>query len=236
MSTLRFLSVTKRFDGRTVLDGLDAELPLTESTYVVGRSGGGKSVLCRLAVGLVKPDEGEIHLGEHAVHAIPRRQLVALRRAYPYVVQGPALLDWLTLEENVALADRRADKGRVREALAHVGLSGREALRPPQVSPGVAKRAALARALLLRPRYLLLDEPTTGLDQEAAGEVNAVLEQLRQEGLGSLVVSHDYPAVRRLADRVVVVARGKVVFHGTPAQFEASTEPEVRALTAPGDE
>lgn len=236
MSALRFAGVTKRFDGRTILQGLTVELPLSESTYVVGRSGSGKSVLCRLAVGLVKPDHGEVFLGSHPIHATPRRQLVAVRREFPYVVQGPALLDWLTLEENVALADPGAPLERVREVLAHVGLQGREALRPPQVSPGVAKRAALARALLLRPRYLLLDEPTTGLDREAASEVNDVLQQLRNEGLGSLVVSHDYPAVRRLADRVVVVAHGRTVFHGTPAEFEASGDPEVRALTAPGDE
>lgn len=235
-SALSFRGVRKAFGARTVIDGLDATVPLSESTYVVGRSGGGKSVLCRMAIGLLRADGGEIDLDGRPVHALSRRELVALRRTFPYVVQGPALLDWLTLQENVALADPRASVPQVRAALERVGLFGEIARKPPEVSPGVAKRAALARALLLKPRYLLLDEPTTGLDRTAASEVNTVLRELRGDGLGSLVVSHDYAALRQLADRVLVVARGKAVFHGTPDQFDASEHPEVRALTAPGEE
>ncbi len=233
---LEFRNIHKAFGARQVFTGLSASVPLAETTYVVGLSGGGKSVLCKLAVGLASLDQGELFLDGHPIHALPRRELVRLRRQFPYVVQGPALLDWLTLAENVALADPRATPDQVQQALARVGLAEQSTQLPPQVSPGVAKRAALARAILLKPRYLLLDEPTTGLDRQAASEVNTVFGQLRRDGLGSLVVSHDYAALRQLADRVLVVAGGKAVFHGTPEAFYASELPEVRALTAPGEE
>jgi phospholipid/cholesterol/gamma-HCH transport system ATP-binding protein len=114
-----------------------------------------------------------------------------------------------------------------------VGLTGVASRYPPQLSPGVQKRAAIARALMLSPRYLLLDEPTTGLDRAAAAQVNAALERLREEGLGALVVSHDYRAVRQIADRVLVLAGGRAAFLGPPGELFASTDPELQALTAP---
>jgi phospholipid/cholesterol/gamma-HCH transport system ATP-binding protein len=137
-------------------------------------------------------------------------------------VQGPALLDWLTLEANVALATKGVpDEGRVERALGRMGLSALRGRYPPEVGPGIRKRTAIARALVLEPTCLLLDEPTTGLDSVAAGQVNEALEAVRAAGLGALVVSHDYGALERLADRVVEVRQGVIGYQGPKAGFLA---------------
>jgi phospholipid/cholesterol/gamma-HCH transport system ATP-binding protein len=231
---LRFSGVEKAFaGGGQVLRGVSAEIPLSGLTFVVGQSGGGKSVLCRLAVGLLRPDAGEVFLLGEPVHRLRGHALERLRARAPYLVQGPALLDWLTVAENVALASKGASRDEVLATLEKVGLSGVADRHPPQLSPGVQKRAAIARALMLRPRYLLLDEPTTGLSRAAAVQVDAVLRQLRADGLGALVVSHDYRAVRELADRVLMISAGRTSFLGPAGEFFASGEPEIQALVAP---
>lgn len=231
---LHFRGVHKAFTpGRPVLSGLSAAVSTREVTFVVGASGSGKSVLCRLATGLLRPDAGEVELFGEPVHRLPERALRALRRRSPYLVQGPALLDWRTLRENAALADRGASPARVLEALERVGLAELAERLPSQLGPGAKKRAAIARALVLAPEYLLMDEPTTGLDRVATAQVEQVLVDLKRSGLGALVVSHDYRFLSALADRVLVVAQGRCAFIGTPAEFLASSLPEVRALTAP---
>lgn len=218
--TLVLEDIVKRFGAVTVLDGLSVTIPLEGITFIVGKSGSGKSVLCRLAVGLLRPEAGRVSLLGQAVHGLPERELIPLRAQVPYLVQGPALLDWLTLHDNVALAREGAKTdGRAAEALARVGLAEFARRFPPEVGPGIRKRAAIARALVLGPRALLLDEPTTGLDRDAARQVNDTLKLLREQGLGALVVSHDYPALERIADRVVEVAQGKVGFQGTASAF-----------------
>ncbi|MBS1151922.1 MAG: ftsE [Myxococcaceae bacterium] len=214
MDALVFTEVVKAFSpGVNVLDGLSATIPLKGLCFVVGKSGSGKSVLCRLAVGLLKPDAGQVELSGERIDTLPERKLQAVRAKVPYLVQGPALLDWLTLQDNVALASKgKPDDTRVQQAIDRVGLTDFKSRFPPEVGPGIKKRTAIARALVLQPRYLLLDEPTTGLDREAAGQVNDTLALLKQQGLGAMVVSHDYRAVERLADLVLVVDAGKASF------------------------
>ena len=221
MDELTLTGIVKGFDGGPkVLDGLDATVPLDGITFVVGKSGSGKSVLCRLAVGLLKPDAGEVRLLGERVDTMPERDLAALRKRAPYLVQGPALLDWLDLHDNVALAAKGSkEDGRAMAALESLGLAALATRHPPEVGPGIRKRAAIARALVLEPRYLLLDEPTTGLDSKAAGLVNGALEVLRERKLGALVVSHDYAALERLADRVLEVDRGRTGYFGDRAGF-----------------
>jgi phospholipid/cholesterol/gamma-HCH transport system ATP-binding protein len=222
VETLRFEGVRKSFGEHAVLQGLSAEVPLKGVTFIVGKSGSGKSVLCRMAVGLLKPDAGAVSLLGEAVHALPERKLVKLRAQVPYLVQGPALLDWLTLLDNVKLAKPEGGDHPAREALARVGLQDVAERYPPEVGPGVKKRAAIARALLLGPKYLLLDEPTTGLDRGAAGQVNAALQTLKGQGLGALVVSHDHRALEALADHVVEVHEGVVGYQGNAHGFLAA--------------
>jgi phospholipid/cholesterol/gamma-HCH transport system ATP-binding protein len=220
MSSLKLTDIVKRFGDVTVLSGLTVEIPLSGLTFIVGKSGSGKSVLCRLAVGLLKPDSGSVELMEERIERLPERRLVSVRAKVPYLVQGPALLDWLTLEANVALALKGApDQTPVTQALKQMGLTGLKDRFPPQVGPGIRKRTAIARALVLQPTCLLLDEPTTGLDQMAAGQVNEALEAVREAGLGALVVSHDYAALARLADRVVEVRQGVVGYQGGKTGF-----------------
>ncbi|MBL8912502.1 MAG: ATP-binding cassette domain-containing protein [Archangium sp.] len=217
---LSLKNIGKRFGEHQILDGLSVEIPLTGITFIVGASGSGTSGLCRLAVGLLKPDAGEVSLFGERVDLMPERKLIEMRARAPYLVQGPALLDWLTLRENVALADPPSKSdGRADKALERLGLTEFSARKPPEVGPGIRKRAAIARALVLEPEVLLLDEPTTGLDKEAAGQVNDALALVREQGLGVALVSHDYAALRKLADRVVQVKDKKVGFNGSALDF-----------------
>lgn len=231
--SLQFEGVRKSYGGVEVLRGLSAELELSSVTYVVGKSGQGKSVLCRLAVGLEKPDSGSVRILGHEITALSEEQLMPVRKQAPYIVQGPALLDWLTVQQNVQLAVGKGGTGAAEEAIARVGIAEFSQRFPPELSPGVRKRAAIARALVMSPLYLLLDEPTTGLDRQATKQVNDVLTQLKKEGLGALVVSHDYRSLEATADEVLMVSEGTVGFRGTSAEFLASTAPEIRALTRP---
>jgi ABC-type transporter Mla maintaining outer membrane lipid asymmetry ATPase subunit MlaF len=232
---LVFDRVEKSFGGAPVLRGLSAEIPLSGLTFVVGQSGGGKSVLCKLAVGLLRPDAGRVELDGAEVPSLGRSALQQLRRRFPYVVQGPALLDWLTAAQNVALADERARPEQVLDALGQADAGALAGKLPEALGPGAQKRVAIARALLLNPAYLLLDEPTTGLDNQAADAVNHVLTSLRDRGLGALVVSHDYRALRAAADRVLLVASGRAAFLGPRDEFLASPLPEARSLLEHAD-
>lgn len=233
MSLLCFEDVRLSLAGKPVLEGFSAQVADPGFTFIVGGSGAGKSVLCRSAVGLLGIDCGHIELLGTTVETCSERQLLALRRRAPYVVQGPALLDWRTLRQNVALAAE--DPAEVSRVLGQFGLSDVADRLPHEVGPGVQKRVALARALVLAPELLLLDEPTTGLDREASRQVTDALEALRGEGRSALVVSHDYAAVSALADRVWVVSGGRCIFSGSAEAFFASGDPRLRALTAPGE-
>ncbi len=234
-SAISLRGIHKHFDGgdRAVFRDLSLEIPARGVTFVVGPSGAGKSVLCRIAVGLERPEAGEIYLFGEPVHALSERKLLALRRKAPYLVQGPALLDWLTLEENVALA-APGQPEKVTEALHRVGLERWAKRHPAELGPGLRKRAAIARALVLEPELLVLDEPTTGLDRPATRQVAEVLHKLKQEGLGAVVVSHDYPLLGELADRVILVTgRGNARAYPTREAFLRSADEDVRALLAP---
>ncbi|MFO0596822.1 MAG: ATP-binding cassette domain-containing protein [Myxococcaceae bacterium] len=222
-SSLCLRHIHKRFGDHPILEDLSVEIPLTGITFIVGASGSGKSVLCRLAVGLLKPDQGEVELFGERIDQLPERKLQQVRARAPYLVQGPALLDWLTLLDNVALADPPSKHdGRAKSALERLGLTEFSARKPPEVGPGIRKRTAIARALVLGPEVLLLDEPTTGLDREAAGQVNDALALVRTQGLAVALVSHDYEALAKIADRVVQVKDRKIGFQGTARDFLAS--------------
>lgn len=231
---VRFRDVHKRFDDDApIFSGLSIEVPSTGVTFVVGKSGAGKSVFCRIAVGLERPDRGSVELFGTAIERLSERRILALRAQAPYLVQGPALLDWLTVAQNVALAEPKKDAGKVRQALARVGLTEVADRLPTQLGPGVRKRAAIARALVLEPGYLVLDEPTTGLDKPSARQVSDVLSGLRGEGLGAMVVSHDYPLLERIADRVILVGDGTARLFETARAFLTSDDAAVRALLDP---
>jgi phospholipid/cholesterol/gamma-HCH transport system ATP-binding protein len=241
---IRLLGVHKFFGAREVLAGVDLHIPTGGVTFVVGRSGAGKSVLSRCCVGLLRVDRGEVHVGGERIDAWPERRLNDLRRRVPYVVQGSALLDWMSLRDNVVLPLERAlglakpeAKGRAEEALAQVGLTDLAALTPPQVGPGARKRASIARALALHPEAVLYDEPTTGLDAAAARLVDRLIRSTAEAGTTVLVVSHDLTSIRLIAERVAVLDAGRIAFFGSAREFFASqdTDPAVRRFFRQGE-
>jgi phospholipid/cholesterol/gamma-HCH transport system ATP-binding protein len=234
---IRLVGIEKSFAGRQVLCGLDLEVPESGVTFVVGRSGAGKSVLSRCCVGLLRPDAGEIWIAGERIDLWPERALIELRCRVPYVVQGSGLIDWMDLMDNVAVPLVRAlrlpraeARERARAALAQVGLSELEQKRPPEMGPGARKRAAIARALALRPRAILYDEPTTGLDAAAARRVDRLIREAARAGTTALVVSHDLKSLELIADRVALLDQGVVGYLGGVGEFFRAQEehPAVR--------
>jgi phospholipid/cholesterol/gamma-HCH transport system ATP-binding protein len=238
---LRLSQVVKRFGDQIVLDHLDLELPLSGVTFVMGPSGAGKSVLAQVATGLLPLDSGQLSLEGRDLSHLSERHWRPLRSELAYLAQGPALLDWLSLLDNIVLALRHTRSlprteavALARHALDRVGLAASADQRPSQVGPGVQKRAAVARALACRPRVLFYDEPTTGLDPRSARQVDDLIVQAardERERVAAVVVSHDLVSAERIAERVVVLHRGRAGFDGTYAKLLQSKDSEpVRAL------
>ncbi len=231
---LEIAGLDMSFGGRRVLDDVAISVGFGEVVYVIGRSGAGKSVLARLALGLLTPDRGEIRISGRP---LDRRSPGALRRSRSgasLVLQGAALLDWLTLEENVALPlrhRRRLSRGaaaaRARELLAGVGLAELAFALPGRVSAGARQRAGVARALALEPDALVLDEPTSGLDPQAVRQIDDLVRAVARRGTGVLVVSHDMRSLRRVADRLVFLRDGRVRFAGKLAELGPGLDDEL---------
>ena len=227
--------VAKSFGGRQVLRSVSLEIPAGSLTFLVGRSGAGKSVLSRCAVGLLRADKGRILIGGEDITSMTDTELLKARRRMPYVIQESALIDWLTLEENVALPLTRSPLSRTprcealdkaRCVLEEVGLEGQRTLFPQEASSGDRKLAAIARALVLSPRAIFYDEPTTGLDPDAAKRVDGLIRRRCLEGATSVVVSHDLSSIRRIADAVALLEDGAIAFHGPASQFFAPQAPK----------
>ena len=242
---IRLVGVHKRFGAQAVLEGIELEVRKGSVTFVVGRSGAGKSVLSRCCVGLLRVDEGEVWVGGERIDAWPERRLRALRRRVPYVVQGPALLDWLDLRQNVAvplsralgLGAREAER-RAEVARSAVGLCALATRAPPEVGPGARKRASIARALALEPEAVLYDEPTAGLDPAAARAVDRLIQSAADQGTTAVVVSHDLASLRRIAQRVALLDGGRIAFFGDADQFFAARQehPAVRRFFHHGED
>jgi len=242
---IRLSRVEKSFGGRRVLAGVDLTVPREGVTAVVGRSGAGKSVLARICVGLLRADAGEVQVAGESIGRWPEHRLNELRRRVPYVVQGSALLDWLTLIENVAVPLARAlglPRGealaRAGHALEKVGLAEVGRRLPPQLGPGDLKRASIARALALEPEAILYNEPTTGLDVGAARQVDRLLRETAEAGAASLVVSHDLTSIRLVADRVAVLDQGVIGWWGPVGEFFALADehPAIRRFFRQGED
>jgi polar amino acid transport system ATP-binding protein len=222
-------SVTKRFGLRTVLDGVSLLAAAHQTVAVIGPSGGGKSTLLRCINGLSRFDAGEIRVGPHVLRPGDRgsngEAARKVRRLVGMVFQDFQLFPHLTALGNVMEAPRqvlRMSKGEARDRamglLARVGLADRAEAYPRELSGGQKQRVAIARAMAMEPRGLLCDEITSALDPELKGEVLAVLEDLKRDGLTLVVVTHEIGFARRAADRIVVLDEGKVVEEGPPGQ------------------
>lgn len=222
-------------DGRVILDGLDLSVRRGEIVAVMGRSGTGKTTLLRLIMGLISPTGGRILVNGVDLAGLSERELDELRMGVGMVFQGAALLDSLTVFENVALGlveHRRIGAGelagRVAELLEMVGMSGTEPLLPEQLSGGMRKRVGVARALAMGPSIMLYDEPTAGLDPISASALHELIRRLRdQVGVTSVVVSHDLSTLRSVSDRAALLHRGRLLALGPIAELERSADPAV---------
>jgi phospholipid/cholesterol/gamma-HCH transport system ATP-binding protein len=233
---IRVEGVVKRFGSQTVLRGLDLQVRAGELMVIIGRSGGGKSVLLRLMLRLIRPDAGRILIGDDDVTALRRHDLDRVREHFGVVFQGGALFDSLSVLENVLFPLREKSLGppqkrlaRAHDALARVGLADMGHKFPAEISGGMRKRVAIARALVTEPRVVFLDEPTTGLDPVLVNSIHYLIVELhRTLGFTGVMVSHEIPEIFRIAQRVAVLAEGRIRAVGTPAEIEDSTDSVVR--------
>jgi phospholipid/cholesterol/gamma-HCH transport system ATP-binding protein len=227
-------NLTKSFGSRTVLDGLSLEVPDGQNTVIIGSSGAGKSVTLKLIVGLIEPDGGRVLVDDEVVQDLDRNELAALRGRIGYVFQFAALFDSLTVAENIRLGlvkrgyDPAVIRDRIEESLAVVDLSGTEDKLPAELSGGMRKRVGIARAIALKPRYILYDEPTTGLDPITATVMDRLIIRTRDLGVTGLVVTHDMRSAFSVGDRVAMLYQGAIRQVGTVDQMQASDDPVVR--------
>ena len=235
-AAIRLERVSKAFGAFRVLDDVTLHISRGRATVVLGRSGTGKSVMLRHIVGLLRPDAGRVFVGDDEISALAPAGLAAVRQRIGFLFQNAALFDSITVAENVAFPLRRHTKlpdaevrARAREKLAAVGLAGAAEAMPGALSGGMRKRAGLARAMALDPAILLVDEPSAGLDPVTSGEIDDLLASAREErGTTLVVVTHNIPSARRIADAMVFLHQGRVLSRGSAADLERSEHELVR--------
>ncbi len=232
---IQFQDVYKAFGPQPVLAGLSLKIADGETLVIIGYSGTGKSVALKHIVGLLQPDAGDVIVDGRAVSELDRDGLTELRQGIGYVFQFAALFDSMTVADNLALGLRRrrlSDEeidDRVREALALVDLSGTEERLPAELSGGMRKRVGIARAIALRPRYILYDEPTTGLDPVTSAVIDRLMVRTREHlGVTGVVVTHDMRSAYTVGDRVAMLYEGRIRQVGTVAEIQETEDPVVR--------
>jgi phospholipid/cholesterol/gamma-HCH transport system ATP-binding protein len=217
----------RRFGDFVALTGVDMSIDRGAITVVIGGSGAGKTTLLKILIGLDRPTSGSVRIGGTDITKLSERELNKVRRRFGMVFQYSALLDSMNVLENVAFPLRehtrlkeREIRDRVREKLAVLGLEGTENRFPSQLSGGMRKRVGLARALMLEPEAILYDEPTSGLDPITSRLVDDLILETRQRfGVTSIVISHDMAGALRIADQIVLLAKGTVVAQGAPREL-----------------
>ena len=237
---IRIHGLWKSFNRTKVLRGIDLDLREGQTTVILGPSGCGKSVLLKHLVGLLKPDRGEIWFGGMRLDKLDQQQLGAVRQQIGFLFQQSALFDSLSVRENVAfplrehaVVDEHEIDRRVHKVLRLVGLESSLEQMPADLSGGQRKRVALARAIVLNPKIVLYDEPTTGLDPIRADVINELILRLRRAlGITGIVVTHDIASATKVGDRFIMMNRGRVHMDGTPQQFRETADPVVRRFFA----
>src|ERR1700741_3375762 len=239
-AAVRFERVSKSFDTKPVLRNLSFQVRSGEALCILGRSGTGKSVTLKLIVSLLKPDHGEIWIEQDEITRMGESELSRVRRKMGFLFQDAALFDSLNLYENLALPLFRLTNKSPQEVdfaidrvLRQVGLAGDKRKMPAELSGGMRKRAGLARAIVLEPRILLADEPSSGLDRITASEIEELLLKQKAEHKTTLiVVTPDVHGARRVGDRIAVLDKGRLVADGTVAEVEHSENEVARNLIA----
>jgi phospholipid/cholesterol/gamma-HCH transport system ATP-binding protein len=233
---LQLINIHKAFGDKKVLTGFTLDVPEGETMVIIGYSGSGKSVAIKHIVGLLDPDQGTVFVDDQEVPKLSRRELYELRQHIGYVFQFAALFDSMTIGENVAMGLLKQKKytpeqiqARVHEVLELVDLPNVRDLYPAELSGGMRKRVGLARAIALRPKYLLYDEPTTGLDPVTSAVIDELMIRMREKlGVTSIVITHDMRSAYRVGDRIAMLYEGKVRQVGTVEEIKLSKDPVVR--------
>ncbi|WP_307424636.1 ABC transporter ATP-binding protein [Chryseobacterium sp. MDT2-18] len=230
----------KSFGDNHVLNGFNLKLYEGENLVVMGKSGAGKSVMIKCLVGLMQPDSGSITINDHDITAVGHDELDMLRTEIGFLFQGSALYDSMTVRENLEFPLRHhKDKIKnfqgteflVREALSNVGLENAIDLMPSELSGGMQRRVALARALILKPKIIMYDEPTTGLDPITAKEIIQLMRTIQDKyRTSSLIITHDVDCARVIANRMILLIDGINYIEGTFAELSASKDEKVRAF------
>jgi len=237
---IRFEKVTKNFGDRKVLDGLDLKIEKGETFVIVGTSGMGKSVSLKHMVRLMMPNEGEIYIGGDALGEANSDKLAEIRSRFGVLFQGSALMQWMTCGENVALPLREHTtmsndeiEHLVHEKLKMVSLDNAYHKMPSEVSGGMRKRVALARAIIQEPEIILYDEPTSGLDPVTSRQIDDLIDQLRQDlGVTSVVVTHDLHSALSIGSRIGMLYYGKMIEISPPGEFILSDQEQVQEFLA----
>ncbi len=232
---ISFKDVKKRFDSNVVLDGFSLDVHDGETMVILGYSGTGKSVALKHIVGLLDPDSGQVEVDEQIVHMLDRDGLTQLRSSVGYVFQFSALFDSMTVTENLTLGLKRQRlsdaeiRDRVAVSLALVDMEGTEDRFPAELSGGMRKRVGIARAIALHPRYILYDEPTTGLDPVTSAVINQLMIRTREKlGVTGIVVTHDLQSAYMVGDRIAMLYHGRIRQVGPVEEIRRTHDPVVR--------
>lgn len=236
MSAAPFIQIRgleKAFNGTSVLRGIDLDIARGETLVLLGGSGGGKSVLIKHILGLLCPDSGTVSIDDEPICQMTERQQASVRRKLGMMFQNGALFDSLTVFENIAfplresgLKDETDIQKKVRDALEIVRLPDQAEKMPADLSGGMRKRVALARAVVDRPDCVLYDEPHAGLDPITGDKIDHLIKSLQTDhGMTNIVITHEMRSVPRIADRVIFMKDGQIYWQGTPAEFESTTDP-----------
>lgn len=224
--------LVKRIGQQEVLRGVDLQVARGETLAIIGRSGGGKSVLLKHLIGLMKPDAGEIWIEGQNIIDMSERKLASIRQKVGILFQGSALFDSMTVAENIAFPLREAGerdpkilRKKVSEILEVMELSGEEEKMPVNLSGGMKKRVGLARSIIRQPSCILYDEPTSGLDPVVSDSINKLIRRLQERlGVTSIVVTHDMKNAFHVADRIAYLHQGRIYFHGTAEELRQSND------------
>jgi phospholipid/cholesterol/gamma-HCH transport system ATP-binding protein len=225
-------ALVKTIGAQEILRGINLEVARGETLAIIGRSGGGKSVLLKHLIGLMQPDSGEIWIEGENIIGLHERHLGPIRQKIGILFQGAALFDSMTVADNIAFPLREAGErdpgviaGKVHEMLKVVELEGQEDKMPVNLSGGMKKRVGLARAIIRRPTCVLYDEPTAGLDPVVSDSINRLIHRLQEHfGITSIVVTHDMKSAFDVADRIAYLHEGQIYFEGTPAELQETTD------------
>ncbi len=226
----------KRIGAQEILRGVDLSVASGETLVIIGRSGGGKSVLLKNLIGLMQPNEGDIWIDGQSIIGLSERQLASVRRKVGILFQGGALFDSMTVEENMAFPlheagerDHAVIAQKIAEMLEVIELEGQQKKMPVNLSGGMKKRVGLARAIINRPSCILYDEPTAGLDPVVSDSINRLIRRLQERyHVTSVVVTHDMKSAFHVGDRIAYLHEGRIYFSGTPEEIQTSPDPLIQ--------